>query len=107
MSDSNNRPSSEQMAKIAEAFDSIVVPEQVDWNNPSHLPWMLCDIVEPMGLIMSDLDEDELNRLYIVALDVMPNGQAKMRKAVEDAVYALAVERGYDWVYLGTNEVRE
>lgn len=104
MSDSINNERTSFNPEILEQWERIVVPDQVDWNNPNHLPWMLCDIVEPMGLIMSTLDEDELNRLYVVALDSMPSGQAKMRRAVEQAVYALAVERGYDWVYLLSDE---
>jgi hypothetical protein len=77
------------------AFD--LIPNEVDWADPTHAPLMVSHSVMLIGnLSECALEDDEFHSgACAVAIDEMPNGKEAIITAVQEYVRNLAAAQGW------------
>lgn len=84
--------------KGIDGFDltPVLTEDQVDWSDPTHVPFMVAMVCERCGVMASCYDEADLAALEIVALDAMPGGRESVERAVRERVVEHAVANRYE-----------
>lgn len=84
--------------KLKQIWDNAITCDQIDWSNPSHVIYVVCEVADDMGIVSAYMDEGELFRLHLAAIDAMPGGEQAMRDAIERTIRELAIEGGYEYI---------
>jgi hypothetical protein len=84
-----------RMAVGIDGFDLIPFPDEVDWNDPTHVPCMVCNIACDLGCTEDSLDDGEHHRALVIALDAMPMGKDAVRQSVEEFIRDCAAAGGW------------
>jgi hypothetical protein len=87
-------------------FDDAISRDQLDWSEPTHVPFMVNESVDAIGNLGECLSDDEFNTACAVALDAMPMGKEHVMQEVQELIRSMAAVDGWsDWIYMpGTNK---
>lgn len=77
--------------------------ESIDWSDPTHVYFMVEEVVRDCGNSLECFEQDEINELNLSAINALPKGKDATVKAILDCLYDLPDIQQY--LYLrGTEE---